>query len=289
MKFVKKIRNIILLSILLASIFWMQTHEETIIVNLESVPEFSGDSYVVLDGNEPRFTEEELTIEPYERYSELDELGRCGVAMACIGKSIMPETEREDISEVLPSGWQWVKYNNIEGKYLYNRCHLIGFQLAGENANELNLITGTRYLNIDGMLGHENMIAEYVKDTGNHVLYRVTPLYRNDNLVASGVLMEGYSVEDKGEGIQFCIYAYNVQPGVGIDYATGDSWLEETAAGDGEEITAVLNVNTKEFVGVLNEQWPAFFSGMPEYPLFTKDVIKSYIITTLYYSNSDTL
>lgn len=227
MKFIKRIRNIILLSILLASIFWMQTHEETIIVNLESVPEFSGDSYVVLDGNEPRFTEEELTIEPYERYSELDELGRCGVAMACIGKSIMPETEREDISEVLPSGWQWVKYNNIEGKYLYNRCHLIGFQLTGENANERNLITGTRYMNISGMLPFENEVADYIRKTGNHVLYRVTPIFEGDNLIASGVQMEALSMEDDGKGICFNVYVYNIQPGISINYATGESLLSE--------------------------------------------------------------
>lgn len=225
MKFIKKIKNIILISILLASIFWMQSHEEAIIVNLESVPEYGGDSYVVLDGNKPKFTEEQLTTNAFERYSELDELGRCGVAMACVGKSIMPETEREDISEVLPSGWQWIKYENIEGEYLYNRCHLIGFQLTGENANERNLITGTRYMNISGMLPFENEVAEYVRRTGNHVLYRVTPLFEGDNMVASGVQMEALSVEDEGAGVCFNVYVYNVQPNINIDYADGSSSL----------------------------------------------------------------
>lgn len=193
----------------------------------EEIPAFSGDAYVVLNGNAPFFTEEEYTTESYEYYSDLDELGRCGVTEACIGVDLMPTEERGDIGSVKPTGWHSVKYDIVDGKYLYNRCHLIGFQLAGENANKKNLITGTRYLNIEGMLPFENIVADYVKETGNHVLYRVTPIFEDDDLVAQGVVMEGWSVEDEGESICFCIFAYNAQPGITIDYATGDSWLSE--------------------------------------------------------------
>ena len=194
--------------------------------SLEEIPEFSGDAYIAINGNVPFFVEEEYTTESYEYYSELDELGRCGVTMACIGIDIMPTEERGSIGSVKPSGWQSVKYDIVDGKYLYNRCHLIGFQLAGENANKQNLITGTRYLNIEGMLPFEDLVADYVKETENHVLYRVTPIFEGDNLVASGVVLEGWSVEDDGEGICFCVYAYNAQPGIVIDYATGDSYQE---------------------------------------------------------------
>ena len=192
----------------------------------EEIPPYSGEAYVAVNGNVPFFVEEEYTTESYEFYSELDELGRCGMTMACIGIDIMPTEDRGSIGSVKPSGWQSVKYDCVDGKYLYNRCHLIGFQLAGENANKKNLITGTRYLNIEGMLPFEDMVADYVKETENHVLYRVTPLFNGDDLVAEGVLMEGWSVEDGGESICFCVYAYNVQPGIVIDYATGDSWEE---------------------------------------------------------------
>ncbi len=179
-----------------------------------------------INNNIPYFTEEELSVtESYEYYPELDELGRCGACIANIGIDLMPTESRGDISSVYPSGWVQAKYDFVDGGYLYNRCHLIGFQLAGENANEKNLITGTRYLNIDGMLSFENMIDDYVEETSNHVLYRVTPIFDGDNLVASGVLMEAYSMEDNGESIMFCVYAYNVQPGVVIDYATGESTL----------------------------------------------------------------
>ena len=195
--------------------------------SVEEIPEFSGEPYVPVNGNVPLFVEEEYTTESYEYYSELDELGRCGVTMACIGIDIMPTEDRGSIGSVKPSGWQSVKYDIVDGKYLYNRCHLIGFQLAGENANKQNLITGTRYLNIEGMLPFENLVADYVKETENHVLFRVTPVFEGDNLVATGVLMEGYSVEDEGEGICFCVFAYNAQPGIVIDYATGDSHLAE--------------------------------------------------------------
>ena len=191
--------------------------------SVEEIPEFSDAAYVAVNDNIPFFMPEEITEESYEYYSDLDELGRCGVTVACIGVDIMPTEDRGEIGGVKPSGWQSVKYDCVEGKYLYNRCHLIGFQLAGENANKKNLITGTRYLNIEGMLPFENLVADYVKETENHVMYRVTPLFEGDNLVAHGGLMDGWSVEDEGEGVCFCVYAYNAQPGVVIDYATGNS------------------------------------------------------------------
>ena len=195
--------------------------------SVEEIPEFSAEAYVAINGNVPFFEPEEITAESYEYYSELDELGRCGVTEACIGIDIMPTEDRGDIGSVKPSGWQSVKYDIVDGKYLYNRCHLIGFQLAGENANKKNLITGTRYLNIEGMLPFENLVADYVQETENHVMYRVTPIFEGDELVARGVVMEGYSVEDEGEGVCFCVYAYNAQPGIVIDYATGESALAE--------------------------------------------------------------
>ena len=193
--------------------------------NAADVPAYSGEPYTAVNNNEPYFTSDNLTTEAFENYSELDALGRCWVAYANVCLETMPTEKRGSISEVKPTGWHSVKYDNVDGKSLYNRCHLIGYQLTAENANQQNLITGTRYLNVDGMLPFENMVADYVKETDNHVLYRVTPIFTGDNLVADGVLMEGYSVEDEGDGICFCVYAYNVQPGITIDYATGDSWL----------------------------------------------------------------
>ena len=193
--------------------------------NAADVPAYSGEPYTAVNNNEPYFTSDNLTTEAFENYSELDALGRCGVAYANVCLETMPTEKRGNISEVKPTGWHSVKYDNVDGKSLYNRCHLIGYQLTAENANQQNLITGTRYLNVDAMLPFENMVADYVKETDNHVLYRVTPIFTGDNLVADGVLMEGYSVEDEGDGICFCVYAYNVQPGITIDYATGDSWL----------------------------------------------------------------
>ncbi|CBK81190.1 hypothetical protein CC1_25470 [Coprococcus catus GD/7] len=193
--------------------------------NAADVPAYSGEPYTTVNNNEPYFTSDNLTTEAFENYSELDALGRCGVAYANVCLETMPTEKRGSISEVKPTGWHSVKYDNVDGKSLYNRCHLIGYQLTAENANQQNLITGTRYLNVDGMLPFENMVADYVKETDNHVLYRVTPIFTGDNLVADGVLMEGYSVEDEGDGICFCVYAYNVQPGITIDYVTGDSWL----------------------------------------------------------------
>lgn len=193
-------------------------------VTLDALPSFSGSPYVVINDNIPYFTDEDLTERSYERYAPLDALERCGAAMANVGQDLMPTEKRGSISSIHPSGWQSVQYDFIDGGSLYNRCHLIGFQLTGENANRENLITGTRYLNVEGMLPFENMVADYVQETGNHVLYRVTPIFEGRNLVASGVLMEGYSVEDRGESICFNVYCYNVQPGVVIDYATGESW-----------------------------------------------------------------
>lgn len=190
----------------------------------ETIPEYSGNPYVELNGNLPYFTDEELSTTAFELYSELDSLGRCGAAYANVCKEIMPTEERGSIGMVKPTGWHTVKYDCIADRYLYNRCHLIGYQLAGENANEKNLITGTRYLNVDGMLPFENEVADYVNDTDNHVLYRVTPVFSGDNLLASGVIIEAKSVEDNGAGVQFNVYCYNVQPGISIDYIDGQSW-----------------------------------------------------------------
>lgn len=222
------------------------------------IEDFQADTpWITLNGNIPEFTESDLTTEAFETYSELDALGRCGVAYANVGQELMPTEDRESISEVKPSGWINKDYRDlVDGGYLYNRCHLIGFQLTGENANEQNLITGTRYMNIEGMLPFENMVADYVEETGNHVLYRVTPIYEDNDLVATGVQMEGYSVEDNGDGICYNIFAYNAQPGIAIDYVTGDSWLdgsvgavegETSTASDGAVIEYVLNTNSQKF------------------------------------------
>ncbi len=230
--------------------------------SVEGIPDYSGSPYVELNGNIPEFTDEEKsTTKSYETYSPLDTLGRCGVTHACIGKDLMPTEERESISSVKPSGWLNKKYDTalVDGGYLYNRAHLIGFQLTGENANDRNLITGTRYMNVEGMLPFENMVADYVKETGNHVMYRVTPIFVDRNLVASGVQMEAYSVEDDGDGICFNVFVYNVQPGIQINYLTGDSCLsgeeikpqETPPANDSsdsdEEKTYILNTNNKRY------------------------------------------
>ena len=249
------------------------------IININNIPEYTKYAYVEINGGTPFFTDDEITTEAFESYSALDPLGRCGVAFACIGIEIMPTEERDDIANITPSGWEYNgvsnnnKYDFVENGYVYNRCHLIGFQLAGENDNELNLITGTRYMNIDGMLPFENEVADYVEDTENHVMYRVTPIYNGLDYVAQGVLMEAYSVEDNGRGVCFCIFAYNVQPGVLIDYYTGvnvasDEELPELGTNDDRnevsekpdntpekepedevlgEITYVLNTNSKKF------------------------------------------
>lgn len=192
-------------------------------INLASIPAYDGSPYVEINGGVPGFNEEELTTEPFEEYADLDYLGRCGTAYANICFDLMPTEERQSISEVKPTGWKNKPYDFVDQQYLYNRCHLIGFQLAGENANEKNLITGTRYMNVQGMLPFENEVADYVYATGNHVLYRVTPIFEGRNLVASGVEMEAISVEDHGRGVGFHVYVYNVQPGIEIDYATGEN------------------------------------------------------------------
>ena len=223
-------------------------------VSLEEVPAYSGSPYVELDGNQPGFSLEERTTDSFETYSTLDALGRCGPAYACIGQDLMPTEDRESISSVRPTGWVQAEYDFVEGGSLYNRCHLIGFQLTGENANEENLITGTRYMNVEGMLPFENMVADYIKETGNHVLYRAIPIFEGENLVASGVVMEAFSVEDEGEGVCFHVYVYNVQPGVEIDYATGESWETKDSASSALESQAeeqetdyVLNTSSKKF------------------------------------------
>lgn len=248
-----KLLNVFLLSILLLCACTIPSNpnnepgSET--VTLTNIPDYSGEPYVILNDNKPEFSSDDLTTNSYEHYSELDELGRCGVADACIGIDLMPTKDRESISHIIPSGWVQAEYDHVDGKHLYNRCHLIGFQLTGENANEKNLITGTRYMNTEGMLPFENMIADYVKETENHVLYRVTPIFEEDCLVASGVQMEAMSVEDEGESICFNIYAYNVQPGVDINYITGESSLAATSENgtSAEKSTYILNTNNKKF------------------------------------------
>ncbi len=208
----------------------------------------SSDAYITVNDNIPEFTEDEITEESFEEYAQLDELGRCVEAFACVGTDLMPSEKRGNISRVKPTGWHSTRYDSVEGKNLYNRCHLIAYQLTGENANERNLITGTRYMNAEGMLPFENMVADYVKETGNHVMYRVAPEFEEENLVASGVQMEALSVEDDGEGISYNVYIYNIQPGIGIDYATGDSWeTEETSAGGEGGTDYVINRNTMKF------------------------------------------
>lgn len=234
-------------------------------VDINSIPPYTGSPFIYINGGEPEFSDGEITTKSYEFYSQLDQLGRCGVTHACLGKDLMPTESREDIGSVSPSGWRYNgKSNNnrystdlVEGGYVYNRCHLIGFQLAGENANEKNLITGTRYLNIEGMLTFENMIADYIKETNNHVVFRVTPIYNGDELVPRGVHMEAYSVEDEGDGICFNVYSYNVQPGIEINYQTGENWLSDeqppenndnivTVAPSQNQATYILNTNSKK-------------------------------------------
>ena len=226
------------------------------VLELALVPKYSGEPYTVINDNVPFFEDSEYTTASFELYGELDSFGRCTTVYAGISTDTMPTEERGSIGSVKPSGWQTVKYDNVDGKYLYNRCHLIGWQLTSENANKQNLITGTRYMNVDGMLVFENMTADYIKETGNHVLYRVTPIFDGDDLVASGVLMEAHSVEDNGDGISFCVYCYNVQPGIVINYADGTSKLasdsteasESTAQeSNGEESEYILNTGSKKF------------------------------------------
>lgn len=215
--------------------------------SLSDVPAYSGKAYTSVNGNVPYFTAAELTTTSFETYSDLDTLGRCGVTYACIGQDLMPTEERGSIGMVKPTGWHTVRYDGfVDGNYLYNRCHLIGYQLTGENANTKNLITGTRYLNIEGMLPFENMVADYIQETNNHVLYRVIPIFEGNNLLANGVLMEGYSVEDKGAGVSYCVFAYNVQPGIEIDYATGESKLADGAQQEEQKTATVTPTPSPE-------------------------------------------
>lgn len=218
-----------------------QTIEKVNSISSSSLPVYKNNPYVIVNNNEPAFSSSQKSDKKsFEAYADIDYLGRCGVAFACIGKDIMPTGERGEIGQVKPSGWKTAKYDFVDGKYLYNRCHLIGWQLTGENANNRNLITGTRYMNVQGMLPFENMVDDYIEETGNHVLYRVTPVFKGNELVARGVQIEAYSVEDDGDGICFNVYCFNVQPGVKIDYTTGASAL------DGKEITTKKPVTTKK-------------------------------------------
>lgn len=230
-------------------------------VTVDDVPAYSGEPYVEVNDNQPEFTEEELTTVSYEEYSELDELGRCQSAEACIGQDLMPTETRESISSVKPTGWKNKSYDTVDGGYVYNRCHLIGFQLTGENANEENLITGTRYMNVEGMLPFEDEVAAYIKETDNHVMYRVTPVFEGDDLVASGVQMQAESVEDDGVGISFNVYVYNVQPYVVIDYKTGENWEGDEIAepeGKWEDGTEAEPSDTKEQMYILNKNTKKF-------------------------------
>lgn len=231
-----------------------QSASDYVNYDLSNIPDYDGKAYVELNGNVPELSESEKTYsESFEEYGKLDSLGRCTYAVSCIGKDLMPTEKRGSIGSVKPSGWHISKYDFVDGKYLYNRCHLIGYQLTAENANERNLITGTRYLNIEGMLPFENDVADYIEITNNHVYYKVTPIFEGNNLVANGVQMQAYSVEDNGQGISFNVYCYNVQPGVAIDYATGDnqavtsSSVTSTSSDEADKKTYIVNTKTKKF------------------------------------------
>ena len=214
----------------------------------EDIPAYTGEPYVVIHDNLPYFNTAAVPAEDMEYYSPLDELDRCGATWAVVGRDLMPTEKRGDISAVHPSGWINHQYDHVDGKSLYNRCHLIGFQLAGENANERNLITGTRTMNVKGMLPFENMVADFVKEDGGHVAYRVTPVFAGDELVARGVVMEGWSLEDDGETVAFCVFAHNIEPGVAIDYATGENWAgDPTPPQAGKTQRYVLNTSSRKF------------------------------------------
>lgn len=233
-----------------------QSASDYVNYDLTNIPDYDGKAYVELNGNVPEFSKSEKTYsESFEEYGKLDSLGRCTYAVSCIGKDLMPTEKRGSIGSVKPSGWHISKYDFVDGKYLYNRCHLIGYQLTAENANERNLITGTRYLNVEGMLPFENDVADYIEITNNHVYYKVTPIFEGNNLVANGVQMQAYSVEDNGQGISFNVYCYNVQPGVAIDYATGDNQavtsssasVTSTSSDVADKKTYIVNTKTKKF------------------------------------------
>ena len=233
-----------------------QSASDYVNYDLSNIPDYDGKAYVELNGNVPEFSKSEKTYsESFEEYGKLDSLGRCTYAVSCIGKDLMPTEKRGSIGSVKPSGWHISKYDFVDGKYLYNRCHLIGYQLTAENANERNLITGTRYLNVEGMLPFENDVADYIEITNNHVYYKVTPIFEGNNLVANGVQMQAYSVEDNGQGVSFNVYCYNVQPGVAIDYATGDNQavasssasVTSTSSDVADKKTYIVNTKTKKF------------------------------------------
>lgn len=233
-----------------------QSASDYVNYDLSNIPDYDGKAYVELNGNVPEFSKSEKTYsESFEEYGKLDSLGRCTYAVSCIGKDLMPTEKRGSIGSVKPSGWHISKYDFVDGKYLYNRCHLIGYQLTAENANERNLITGTRYMNVEGMLPFENDVADYIEITNNHVYYKVTPIFQGNNLVANGVQMQAYSVEDNGQGISFNVYCYNVQPGVAIDYATGDNQavasssasVTSTSSDVADKKTYIVNTKTKKF------------------------------------------
>lgn len=233
-----------------------QSASDYVNYDLSNIPDYDGKAYVELNGNVPEFSESEKTYsESFEEYGKLDSLGRCTYAVSCIGKDLMPTEKRGSIGSVKPSGWHISKYDFVDGKYLYNRCHLIGYQLTAENANERNLITGTRYLNVEGMLPFKNDVADYIEITNNHVYYKVTPIFQGNNLVANGVQMQAYSVEDNGQGVSFNVYCYNVQPGVAIDYATGDNQavasssasVTSTSSDEADKKTYIVNTKTKKF------------------------------------------
>ena len=250
--------SVIVITLLLILYFVIPSPEPEVVagVSLEQLPAYSGEPFVILENNVPQFSESDYTTQSYETYGDLDAYNRCTYTVACIGRDLMPTEDRGNIGQVKPTGWVTAKYDFVDGKYLYNRCHLIGFQLTGENANERNLITGTRYMNVDGMLPFENMVADYIKETDHHVLYRVIPVFDGDNLVASGVTMEAWSVEDNGEGICYYVYIYNVQPGVEIDYATGESWLAEPVSAEGETTEGyVVNTSSGKFHKESCGQW----------------------------------
>ena len=240
---------VIVLALVAAGYFIRSKNQTKPALSLEDVPPFAGHAFVVLNNNQPAFTPEDMKTDAYEFYSELDVLGRCGYTVACVGQELMPTEDRESISHVKPTGWNQAQYEVVDGGNLYNRCHLIAFRLTGENDNAKNLITGTRYMNMEGMAPFEDMVADYIKETNNHVMYRVTPIYDGDNLLATGVQMEAISVEDNGEGICFNVFVYNCQPGITINYADGSSRLtaeEQTDSISGKE-SYVINTSSKKF------------------------------------------
>lgn len=244
-----------------------------------NIPAYSGSPYVAVNGNKPTFTAEEITTKAYETYHPLDSLGRCTYVEACLGKELMPTGDRGNISSVKPTGWHGgVTYPGINTDSLYNRCHLIAWSLSGENANRENLVTGTRYMNESGMLPFENMVLDYIRETGNHVMYRVTPVFEGDNLLCHGVLMEAYSVEDSGDGICFYVYCYNVQPGVILDYATGDSRLDDSLTGETDalpsNVTYIINKKSKVYHGLDSKYYNNLTSNM-EYTTLSKSQLEA--------------